>query len=62
MLLALKFTDNIAEDITLACLKEGLLVNTVKPDMVRFMPPLIVTEKDIDEALGILDTVFSRRS
>jgi predicted acetylornithine/succinylornithine family transaminase len=62
LLLALKFTDNIAEDITLACLKEGLLVNTVKPDMVRFMPPLIVTEKDIDEALGILDTVFSRRS
>jgi len=62
LLLALKFTDNIAEDITLACLKEGLLVNTVKPDMVRFMPPLIVTEEDIDEALGILDTVFSRRS
>jgi len=62
LLLALKFTNNIAEDMTLACLKEGLLVNTVKPDMVRFMPPLIVTEKDIDEALGILDTVFSRRS
>jgi predicted acetylornithine/succinylornithine family transaminase len=62
LLLALKFTDNIAEEITLACLKEGLLVNTVKPDMVRFMPPLIITEKDIDEALGILEVVFSRRS
>jgi acetylornithine/N-succinyldiaminopimelate aminotransferase len=62
LLLALKFTDNIADEMTLACLKEGLLVNPVKPDMLRFMPPLIITEKDVDEALGILEIVFSRRS
>ena len=62
LLLALKFTDNIAEEMVLACLKEGLLVNPVKPDALRFMPPLIITEKDVDEALGILEIVFSRRS
>jgi acetylornithine/N-succinyldiaminopimelate aminotransferase len=61
LLLALGFTDDIAEELVLACLKEGLLVNPVKPNALRFMPPLIITEKDVDEALGILDTVLSRR-
>ncbi|MBM4445820.1 MAG: acetylornithine transaminase [Chloroflexi bacterium] len=62
LLLALGFTDNIAEELVLACLKEGLLVNPVKPDALRFMPPLIITKGDIDEALSILERVFSRRS
>jgi len=61
LLLALKFTDNIAEELVLACLKEGLLVNAVKPNTLRFMPPLIITKKDIDEALGILEKVLARR-
>jgi len=61
LLLALKFTDNVAEELVLACLKEGLLVNAVKPNTLRFMPPLIITEKDVDEALGILEKVLARR-
>ena len=61
LLLAMGLTDNIAEDLVLACLKEGLLVNPVKPNALRFMPPLIITEKDIDEALSILDKVLARR-
>jgi predicted acetylornithine/succinylornithine family transaminase len=61
LLLALKFTDNIAEELVLACLKEGLLVNAVKPNTLRFIPPLIITEKDVDEALGILEKVLARR-
>jgi acetylornithine/N-succinyldiaminopimelate aminotransferase len=61
LLLALGFNDDIAEELVLACLKEGLLVNPVKPNALRFMPPLIITEKDVDEALGILETVLSRR-
>ena len=61
LLLALKFTDNVAEELVLACLKEGLLVNAVKPNTLRFMPPLIITEKDVDEALGILEKVLVRR-
>ncbi len=61
LLLALGFTGDIAEDVVLACLKEGLLVNRVKPNALRFMPPLIITEKDVDEALDILEVVFDRR-
>jgi len=61
LLLALKFTDDIAQDVVLACLKEGLLVNAVKPNTLRFIPPLIIVEKDIDEALNILEKVLARR-
>lgn len=61
LLLAMGLTGDIAEELVLACLKEGLLVNQVKPNALRFIPPLIVTEKDVDEALGILKTVFNRR-
>jgi acetylornithine aminotransferase len=32
----------------------GLLVNAVKPDVLRLAPPLILTETDVDEALPIL--------
>jgi acetylornithine/N-succinyldiaminopimelate aminotransferase len=61
LLLALELTDNIAQELVLACLKEGLLVNPVKTNALRFMPPLIISEKDIDEALGILEKVLARR-
>jgi acetylornithine/N-succinyldiaminopimelate aminotransferase len=61
LLLAVGFNGDIVEEVVLDCLKEGLLVNQVKPNVLRFMPPLIITEKDVDEALGILETVLSRR-
>ncbi|MBM3166575.1 MAG: aspartate aminotransferase family protein [Chloroflexi bacterium] len=62
LLIALGFTKDIASEIVLECLKEGLLVNPVKPNAIRFMPPLVITEKEVDEALDILKTVFNRRS
>ena len=61
LLLAVSFTEDIAEEMVLACLEKGLLVNQVKPDALRFIPPLIITEKDVDEALGILEQIFNRR-
>lgn len=61
LLLAIGFTEEIAEQVVLACLEKGLLVNQVKPDIVRFMPPLIITERDVDQALDVMETVLSRR-
>jgi len=61
LLLAVGFDGDIVEEVVLDCLKEGLLINQVKTNVLRFMPPLIITEKNVDEALGILETVLSRR-
>jgi acetylornithine/N-succinyldiaminopimelate aminotransferase len=61
LLIAVKFKDEIAESVMLACLENGLLVNNVKPNALRFMPALVVTKKDIDQALDILDKVLKER-
>jgi len=37
-----------------ACLESGLVVNAVTPTALRFEPPLLVTDEEIDEALAIL--------
>ncbi len=55
LLLAVEFKREIARELVSACLEKGLLVNRVKPDTLRFMPPLIVTDDEVDEALDILD-------
>ena len=61
LLLAMSFKEEIAEELVNQCLEQGLLLNMVKPNALRFMPPLIVTEKDIDKALEILDKVLKAR-
>ncbi len=59
LLVALVLNKDIASDVTLECLHHGLLVNQVRPDTIRFMPPLIATDDDIDEAVTILRTVLA---
>jgi acetylornithine aminotransferase len=40
-----------APAVEAAARKHGLLVNAVKPDVIRLAPPLILTESDVDDAL-----------
>jgi len=42
-----------------AALDMGLLIGTAGPNVLRFCPPLIVDEKDIDELIERLSRVFS---
>jgi acetylornithine/N-succinyldiaminopimelate aminotransferase len=55
LLQAIEFSDDIARPVVLACLDGGLLVNKLKPNALRFMPPLIINRQEVDEALDILD-------
>ena len=43
-----------AKDLTMKCLEKGLLVASAGNNVVRYLPPLIVTEKDVDMAMDIL--------
>jgi len=54
LLIAVEFGSDIGKELQLACLEKGLLVNAVKPNALRFMPPLIIKYDDVDEALSIL--------
>ena len=55
LLAAIEFSCDIAKSLVMACLERGLLVNQLKPNALRFMPPLTIGNKEVDEALGILD-------
>jgi acetylornithine/N-succinyldiaminopimelate aminotransferase len=61
LLLALEFNQEIAEELVLACLGKGLLVNKVKPTALRFMPPLIISEKEVDKAIEILGDTLEEK-
>jgi len=59
LLIAMEFNSDIGGAALTACLERGLLVNRVKPNALRFMPPLIISDKEVDEALGILDKALT---
>jgi acetylornithine/succinyldiaminopimelate/putrescine aminotransferase len=59
LLLAMEFGGDIAPSVVMACLDRGLLVNQLKPNALRFMPPLIIGDEEVDEALGILDKALA---
>ncbi len=41
------------------CLEKGLRINCTHDTVIRFMPPMIVTKEQIDEAVDIFDSVLS---
>ena len=59
LLAAMEFKSDIAAAVVAACLDGGLLVNKLKANALRFMPPLIISSSQVDEALGILGKALS---
>jgi 4-aminobutyrate aminotransferase-like enzyme len=59
LLAAIEFNQDISKSVMVACVENGLMVNNVKPNAVRIMPPLTISNKEIDAALSILDKVFA---
>jgi len=43
-----------AKEAATALLGEGLIVNPIGADTLRFLPPLVIDEGDVDEALAII--------
>jgi len=46
------------KDIVARAMDNGLLMNCTHDTVLRFLPPYIITEKEVDEAVGILEGVF----
>jgi len=61
LLIAMEFDREIAQDVTMSCLNKGLLINKLTPNAIRFIPPLIITEKEVDEAVNILRNIFNEK-
>ena len=49
-----------AQDITLNLIDEGLLVVPAGPKVVRFVPPLIITEEEIETVLRKFEAAIAK--
>ena len=61
LLCAVQFDQDIAEEVARGALGEGLLLNNLRPNVLRIAPPLTITDEEIDEAVAALDRVLSAR-
>jgi acetylornithine/N-succinyldiaminopimelate aminotransferase len=57
LLIGVELAEPNARAVAEAALELGLLVNDATPSVIRLTPPLVITDDDIDEALGILEEV-----
>ncbi len=55
LLWALVLPSDEAERIVQACFADGLLVNAARPNVLRLMPSLRVSESEIDDAIAVLE-------
>jgi len=59
MMLAVDLTEPVAADVKAECVARGLLVITVGDNMLRLLPPLILSEEEADRGLQILGKVLA---
>jgi len=50
----------VSSTIVNAALTEGLLIAPAGPKVLRFVPPLIVSEAEVDEAMDKLEVAIAK--
>jgi acetylornithine/N-succinyldiaminopimelate aminotransferase len=48
-------------DFVIKCMQKGLLINCTNNNVLRFVPPLILTKTDVEKAVGILAEVLEEQ-
>ena len=57
LMIGIELESGNAHDIAVKCVENGLLIITAK-DLLRMLPPLVITYEEIDEALKILENTL----
>ena len=60
MLLAVQFNSDVSAQLVSLCNQERLLLNPVRPNAIRLMPPLTVTPEEVDMALERLERALGK--
>jgi acetylornithine/N-succinyldiaminopimelate aminotransferase len=50
--------DRDVKPVVKTCLEQGLLLSSAGDTVIRFAPPLIVSEQEVSRAVGVVDTVL----
>lgn len=58
LLIGVRLPGAIARDVAASALRKGLLVNDPTPDVIRIIPPLVISNDEIDEALSIFEDAW----
>lgn len=61
LLIAVEFSEEIAREILDGLRERGLVANALSPRALRFVPPLIVSQEEIDEAVDTLNATLAAR-
>jgi acetylornithine/N-succinyldiaminopimelate aminotransferase len=48
------------KEIVKQCLSRGIIINCTMDRILRFVPPLIITRREIDRCLSVLENIFSK--
>jgi acetylornithine/N-succinyldiaminopimelate aminotransferase len=59
MLLAMLLPRPVGARVRDLCFDAGLLLNSPKPDLLRFMPALTVTPTEVDAMIAILEPALA---
>ncbi|MDH5761669.1 MAG: acetylornithine transaminase [Nitrospinota bacterium] len=59
MILAIDLDGSSAE-VAKDCMEQGILVNSIAPSTLRFIPPLIVSQKNIDTLIRVLTKTLTK--
>ncbi len=60
LMLAMVLEKPVARDVLNAAFAEGLLINAIGADILRFLPPLVINEEHVGECLELLKRAFAR--
>jgi len=52
--------DRPGKQLVSDALAEGLLINCTHDTVLRFLPPYIITEKEVDQAVKILGKILAK--
>ena len=58
LLIGIEMNQDISGEIVGKALEKGLLINAVRPNMIRFMPPLNVSIEEIDQAIEVISEIL----
>jgi acetylornithine/N-succinyldiaminopimelate aminotransferase len=47
-------------DIVIDCMKQGFLINCIQQNILRFIPPLIISRKDINSLVSVLSNSLAK--
>ena len=58
LMVGVELKENKAKQVVETCSEKGLLLSYTSDNTLRFLPPLIISEKEVDEGIKILKEVL----